>query len=340
MRRCVNHSRQAVRVRCAPAAPWRPLLAAGLALALLGTAGCAEPKTDPAPLPGPAPADFSGPLAQAHADALAGLGPRSPRSEPDSAARLYVSRAFRAAGAPVTVLPDGDRRHLVAELEGDSPDALLLLASYPTAPGSVGAREPGDTGAGLLLELARVLGRERPAYTIRLALAEVRPTGPPGSDPGLGRALVAAGGPERFRGVVVFDLDARPALRILRDLRSHPIYRELFWSSAAALGYGDTFPADAGWASRGEVGPAPLPRPTDRVVALVDEARARPDLARAGPGRELSADSFERVGRVTVEALGRIMARLARIDAFDASPAGPATEVQASPPLPEIPPSS
>ena len=84
----------------------------------------------------------------------------------------------------------------------------------------------------------------------------------------------------------------------------------------------------------------------DRVLAVVDERRARPELAPVRVDEEASALSLEAVGRVSVEALDRIMHRLSRIDGFGSEKSSPnphlpaATPEQASPQLPEMPPSS
>ena len=204
----------------------------------------------------------------------------------------------------------------------------------------------GDSGAALLLELARALSHPRPRYTLRFALAETRPAavgvGPNGENTSgiwlpvdsprkarlrivaagesLARALAAEGDLERLRGVLVFDAPARRGLRIARDLRSHPVYRDVFWQSAAALGFDSTFPSDGGWASPLSLHLGLAGRPPDRVLALVDEAWARPELE-ALPVRFANlASTFESVGLVTVEALGRIMRRLGRIDAFAPRP--------------------
>jgi len=243
---------------------WNALVPRGLIVALLAIACSAVP---PSPrLSGPSNR-FSGEVAQAHAVSLAALGPRLPGSKADGLARRYLTREFRAAGATVRVAADAGLRHLLAEIAGDSPDALLLVAAYPDL-----ERDEwiGDSGAALLLELARVLSQQRPRYTLQFALAETRPAvgdvyaGQGGqkrsgiwlpvdspmkarsrivaAGESLARALVAEGDLERLRGVLVFDAPARPGLRFARDLRSYPVYRDVFWQSASALGFDSTFP--------------------------------------------------------------------------------------------------
>ena len=82
----------------------------------------------------------------------------------------------------------------------------------------------------------------------------------------------------------------------------------------------------------------------DRVVALVDESRARAELVPVPLDTGVSADTWEALGRVSRTSIERIFHRLARIDAFQkAEQAGgnaPADPEQASPRIPEISPSS
>jgi hypothetical protein len=346
---------------------------------------CSSGPQIPPPFVPPAPRHFSGEIARLHLDSLALVGSRSPGSPADETARSYLTEGFQAVGATVRTFVDGGRRHLVAQMPGDSDDSLLLVAAYPVL---VEDEWIGDSGAALLLELARAMSFERPAYTLRFALAETGEFGVGEANgdasidgteeseevrepaetfdttetsdttedvtdmtpraPGLGgpamarRQTVAAGESlaralaieadyERLRGVLVFDGPGRPGLRVARDLRSHPVYRDVFWSSAALLGFESTFPSDAGWASPRSLQNGFAKRTMDRVVALVDETRARPELEQTPTRDENSAASLEAVGRVSAEALGRIMHRLARIDAF-ASGASDAPEAGATAP--------
>lgn len=360
-------------------APRNAQLRTVMLIAVLAWSGCSSPPGDPV-IPPPVvfemPDHFSGEIAKSHLDSLSAQAPRTPGSEADAAARDYLSRMFRAAGATIEIFEDGPRRHLVAELPGESEDTLLLVAAYPSLDRDEWI---GDSGAALLLELARVWPREHPRYTLRLALAEARgldrehddndasdsadaeaaaepQADAPADGPGearlgvvsagesLARALDAAGELEGLRCIVVFDGTGRSGLRIARDLRSPPVYREVFWSSGRRLGFESIFPLKAGWASPRSLNLGFAERTTDGVVAIVDEARARPELEPIRSVGGDSADSLEAIGLVTIDALGRIMHRLSRIDDFDsgAAPEESATDTpeHATPKPPLIPPSS
>lgn len=326
------------------------------------------------------PDRFSGALAVGHLRTLSRLAPRTAGSAADRAARDYYAAQFEAAGASARWVEEGSRRHLIAELRGESEDALLLVAAYPSL---ARGESIGDSGAVLLLELARVLSRETPAYSLHFALADAARESPragAASDPSEGVAIGVAGrrsrqravqageslaralderdGFERLRGILVFEGTGREALQIARDLRSHPIFREVFWDSARDLGYGDLFPAEAAWASPRSLHLAFVDRTTEGVVAIVDEVRARPELEPLSKSAVESPESLEAVGRVSIEALARIMQRLRRIDAFAHRSAAeprdprrdeaagstprsqPVGDPQASPQLPKTPPSS
>lgn len=309
----------------------------GLLSGLLGWVACSA--IPPHPDVDAPEGTFSPALLRAHLAALEPLEPRFPGSRADEIARTYLERELELAGARVEVRLDGGRRHLVARIEGASRDRIQLVAPYPALASPLWV---DDGGAVLLLELARVFGRSAPAYTLELALAEVQPTRI--EDPQTGtdftsddreldprwvplvsreearQALVDAGeslvrvtaaddGPGRLRAVVVFDVSARGGVRLARDLRSHAGFRDLFWQTAAELGWTSTFPEEGHWASPIGLHTAFRGRTVDRVLALVDESTdASPTSPRAA--------ALEPVGFVAVEALERLMERFQKVDAF------------------------
>ncbi len=305
---------------------------------------------------------FSGEIVEAHLAALWGLGERPPGSESDEIARAYLAREFRLSGAKVDRLDaGGGRENLIADLAGESRDVVLLVAAYPVSGLDSGVDE---TGAAVLLELARALGADEHPYGLRFALAETRPrssgvdsAAPPATKTSAGaggrpaserlvsfdeegarrellieagrrlaRALEAEGQTERIRAVIVLDLSFHPNFVFTRDLRSHPGFREIFWSVAARLGLEEMFPPDADWTSPATLQLGFQERSMDRIVALVDVGpapglRGRPrtrdrGLSGRGSDRERTIRELAFLGEVIVDGLGKLMERLEKVDAF------------------------
>ena len=286
---------------------------------------------------------FSVDLAEAHLDAMSELSPRLPGSEADQAVRSYLIREFGLAGAEAQWIPEGGRDHLLAEVRGAFEDRVLLVAPYSL----MGSNEwVDDSGAALFLELVRYFSRHPPLYTLQFALADTRPAGfsdvPRGAEAPEG-GLGAAGAVETrewvseagrslagamadrsessgIRAVIAFEPRAGSHPRMARDLKSHPVYRSIFWQSAAALGYEDVFSPDAGWSSTEGLQTAFQGQGLGRVLALVDERIARAELheglGRPGLGDERGPVGLEPTGRVTIEALTRLMRRFEKMDAF------------------------
>ena len=282
-------------------------------------------------------------MAQAHLENLMDLGPRLPESEADLAARRYLAREFLLVGAKLAPLRGEQDRHLLATISGRSEDAVLLVAPYPALGSDRGV---DDSGAVFLLEMARLLAGETPAYTVHIALAYAQPVPPSEAVDGevavdaedessirgrarastwaagysLASALEASGRLKGVRAVIAFELRAGPTPRMARDLRSHPIFRSIFWEVARELGYADSFPFDAGWRSPKGLQEAFLDRGIHQIVGLVDEATARTELEAGREEFEVSRGEFalgmEPIGSVTLEALARLMRRFERIDAF------------------------
>lgn len=289
---------------------------------------------------------FSDPVARAHLRALAGIGPRWPGDAADEMARQYLRREFESSGGKVRSLDAQGRNHILVEIPGRS-EASLLLVSPLQALGSTDWVD--DSGPALFLELVRVLAADVPAYTLRFALSA---TGPSPAAPGdeskqripedpiearrlvfeagqsLVEALRAEGKLDRVRVIVVLEPRASSRPRIDGDLRSHPVFRKIFWSAAADLGETAAFPIEPGWSSPLGLQSVFYESGLDQVVALIDETSARTELlseavstrlARSGGGAapdRVQTDGLSPIGRVTLEALGRLIKRFEKVDAF------------------------
>jgi len=272
--------------------------------------------------------EFSARRARAHYAALLELGPRTAGTDAAARARVYVERELRWAGARVVEAAPSDglaKKPVLAWLPGASEDRILVAAPWAPARDGTGL---DDAGVALLLELTRVLARQKPPYTVGIALAVVAPGA--GVGPVDRQAIQRAGqelvevvetevAVEALRAVLVVEPRAGPARVIARDLRSNPVIRNLFWRTAARLGHGDRFREDGEWATPGGIQEAFLDAGYGRVVSLVDEGAADPSEAQEeAAGRRGLPDpaDFEPVGEVAYEGLLRLMGRFTRVDAF------------------------
>jgi glutaminyl-peptide cyclotransferase len=295
------------------------------------------------------PAKFSAGRAWHHVEVLTRIGERSVGTRANSQARNYLRSKLTKLGAEVREFPlalggegaarDVEAVHIVGVLPGASRSAVLLAAHYDTASVDgmrlVGAND-GASGPALVLELGRVLARAENPYTIWLVLLDgeaVDEDGTTGEPAYLGSRSLAihlfeheAELAQAIRVGIFFNQVCDSELTIARDLNSHSVYRDLFWEVGDELGGSPSFASDEtfrlirgshlGFREAGLRG----------VVAIADD--------QLGPGlppgefwrteqdelENCSAASFEQVGRVSSEAIARIMQRLARIDQFAASP--------------------
>jgi hypothetical protein len=316
--------------------------AAALALAWLGCGTPPAPPSEPAGQPEARPEDFSSERAWRHVEALAAIGAREPGSEGAKRARDYLRGELGAAGIEVVEqrsraepkdAPPFETVNLFATVPGESRDVILLVAPYDTPPGApgVGAND-GASGAAVVLELARALTVRGPRYTLWLGFVEGDPRGGGAAAGGIAgtNALVAGivggeGMMERVRIAVYLNRVADPDLHIARDLLSNRAWREEFWSAGRRSARAEIFPPDAPFESVEAGHRAFLAVGMPRVVAIVD-TRLGPDSAASGadaPVDDLahaSPDSLAVVGAVSLDALGSITERLAKIDRFVRSP--------------------
>lgn len=220
-------------------------------------------------------------------------------------------------------------RALLGILPGTSADPILLIAPYTTDCSSSKRNSVEQGSSSFLLELGRVLSRRSRPYSIWLIFVEddgsevptndsatARPPTPWRESEAVADELERQGILGRVRVAVFFDGLGLPGATALRDSRSHPVYREVFWESARDLGATDIFQPNAAFASS-QVGHRAFIERGLRRTVLVATAGGASD---ADPGSARPrAKIFESVGTVTLDALGRIEARLERIDSVSRS---------------------
>ena len=202
---------------------------------------------------------FDGKAAMAHVERLVGFGPRPSGSPALARARAYIVQELKGAGArvseqPFTVqTPDGAIRmvNVVGELPGRVPDVIVLGGHYDTKFFStfafLGAND-GGSSSGLLLELARALGKRRREFTYWIVLfdgeearREWSPTDGIYGSRHFVQSLVRDGRLTRVRAVVVVDMIGDRELDIRREAASTAWLTDVLWGSARRLGHQSQF---------------------------------------------------------------------------------------------------
>jgi hypothetical protein len=319
-----------------------------LALAASAALLLASCQSSPPPAPrkvvgqGPRAEEFDPRGAWAHVEALAAIGPRPMGSEGAAEARSYLRRQLEKLGLEIVEQRVGvsvgdaesfDVVNLAGRIPGESDDSIVIATGYDTRVREgfeyLGVNEAAS-GPAVALEMARVLRHQPLPYTTWVVFLDGEAPLPDGPSAhygarALGMRLAQEDVLEQIRLALVIGSVCDPELHIARDLRSERIYREEFWRAAARLGHGQAFgraefeSPDAGHISLGDAG-------LRRVVALVDTSFGgnEPPGVYAGTADDdlehCSADSLGVVGSVSLEALGTIGRRLAKIDRVAESP--------------------
>lgn len=230
---------------------------AGLALLLLASFGVAHaeaPETKNV---------VSGRRALEHVRALTQAGGRVPGTQAHAWAQAYIIRHLRlayaaeieevnfAAATPRGTVP---MKNIIGKFPGRSDDIIVLAGHYDTIDreGFVGANDAGSSTA-LLLELARVLGRQQPNdATIWVAFFDgeeaFKDWGP--RDGIYGSRYQASawqrdGTLSRVKAVIVVDMIGDRDLGLRREANSTPWLTDLLWQIAHEKGHGAHFLEDS-----------------------------------------------------------------------------------------------
>lgn len=208
------------------------------------------------------------------------MGPRFPGSQAAADCAAWIESELRRHGADTvivqrTTLPDPmnpSRRVPVINILGrynpDSKKHLMLVAHYDTRPVADEETDPakasqpipgandGGSGVGVMLEIARLAGLQRPDAGVDLLFVDLEDSGTSGDDESwcLGSQYFAANLPykdaaDRPQAAVVLDMVGAPGARFHREAFSqhyHPGLVARVWEAARAAGYASRFPAEDG----------------------------------------------------------------------------------------------
>ena len=291
----------------------------------------------PEPPPPPPPVGFAGSRAFGHVSGLFAIGPRVAGTDGAAAARGYLREQLEAMGLAVTVqegrFQDSEgNEHVLENLQavlpaGPSPVGSALVGEFvlaapvdtvPSDPPLLGANESAS-GAGTLLEAARILVDEPLPYPVRLLFLDGELLDP-GRSIGSELALEHLELPS-VRLLVYVQQVGDADLEIRRDLSSHRVFRDIFFRAALELGHGDAFPMEGGFDQVPAGHREFFKRGLRRVVVLSDIRFGGPDPP--GPLWRTAGDDLDHVSQESLETVGRVLlaglrdtaTRLERVDA-------------------------
>ena len=222
-----------------------------------------------AALPAAQTGGFDGAAAYDYTAKLVAFGPRPPASDAIHHTQDYIAGQLKSFGCAVDTddfhadTPIGSlaMKNIIAKIPGTGQGIILLLTHYDTLrlDNFVGA-DDGGSSSGLMLEMARLLcaGPKR-KYAVWIAFvdgeeAQVVVNGQAqwaGTDNTYGSRELAArmdlsGELKHVRAVILADMIGQKNLEIPRESNSTKWLTNLVWSTAARLGYKDTFVSSEG----------------------------------------------------------------------------------------------
>ncbi len=295
----------------------KALAACGLLLAVWAAAAQHPRATHHPPL------FFSGLSALAFTARAVSFGPRPPGSPASHKLQTYILSELKRDGCQViqddftasTPLGPIAMKNIVARFPGASGRIVAVTGHYDTKsmPGTyfVGAND-GGSSTGFLLELARVLARQRHRNDIYLVWFDGEEAfGQWSAADGIygSRHLASKwaddGTLAKIKALINVDMIGDKDLDILRDSNSSDPLRLLVWQTAAELGFGSHF-LDQGWM---EDDHTPFLLLGVNALDLIDFDYG-PNNAYWHTGQDtmdkLSADSLQIVGTVLVEVLKKL----------------------------------
>lgn len=312
------------------------------------SAGGAKPQDTGAAAPAaPRTADsFCADSAYAYVAAQVAMGPRTPGSEAGAQCADWIAGRLQAFGADSVGIHRAEARRfdgaamplrsVYARFGAPEGKRILLLAHYDTRPWADRESDPqlrmqpipgandGASGVGVLLEIARALGRKAPKATVEMLFVD-------GEDSGYSDEVAPAGvreqpdtwclGTQAWLASNPWGNGPRPAYAILLDMvggAGATFPREQFSDAqaarivdriraeAASLGYGETFPDRTGGAIVDDhlyIARAGIP-----AVDIIESMH--PATMSFPPYWHTHADNMDNIDPTTLERVGRTVLSL------------------------------
>lgn len=283
---------------------------------------------------------FCADSAFAYVKAQTDLGPRVPGSAAHRACSDLLAAELRRFGADTVAIVgspvvawDGTTlpvRNIFARFGADRPARILLLAHYDTRPWADHDPDPanrnspidgandGASGVGVILEIARNIGKEAPGIGVDILLTDCEDYGAPEGKGGPDSEDTWALGARQFAENLPYAAAERPRYGILLDMvggRSATFPHEYFsevhasdalarvWGIAGRLGLRDRFPQTAGGAITDDH--LHLIRAGIPTVDIIESAN--PATGSFNPTWHTLADNIDNIDPATLAAVGRVV---------------------------------
>ncbi len=255
------------------------------------------------------PAVFDGERAYAHVVTQCDLGPRPTGSPAWQATGDYIIAELEKHGWMVEMQEftyrDTPMRNIIGKSgSSDGQPVIILGAHYDTrrsadqenpAEPVLGAND-GASGVAVLLELARVLDRDKLQNEVWLAFFDAEDNGGlDGWEWCVGSSYMAANLAVTPQAVVVVDMVGDADQQLYFEHNSDPALQAQLWGIAATLGYTSTFVAEYRWAILDDH--VPFAQRGIPAVDIIDFDYPYWHTTQDTPDK-VSAESLERVGRV------------------------------------------
>ena len=224
--------------------------------------GASQAATFPAAPAADTTGGFDGGRAYKHVEQLVAMGPHSAGSEAIHHAQDYIISQLKSFGCPVeeedfhapsTPVGDVAMKNIIVKIPSANPNIILYGSHYDTKrmANFVGADDAGSS-TGVLLELARLLCARKNADMIWLAFFDgeeafnqnwADPDNTYGSRE-LAASLALSGNLPHVKAMILVDMvgPANPVYK--REINSTQWLTDIFWTTAAQLGYGKGFVND------------------------------------------------------------------------------------------------
>ena len=306
---------------CAPA----------LALLLMVSGCLGQSASKPAAKPSGASkaTDFDAARAYEHVKRMVEIGPHPSGSEAIKKAQEYIIKELKGYGLKVAEdnfvakTPRGavPMKNITAELAGEKPGVVLIAGHYDTKlqDGFVGANDGGSSTAAVL-EMARVLAKTKPEYTLWFVLfdgeeAVVEWSAMNGMDNTYGSRhmiskLKADRALDRVKSMILVDMIGDKDLNLKREGESTGWLVDLMWAAAHKVGYSSNYLLEEQYISDDHI---PFKEAGIPVIDFIDFSYG-PDHSYWHTNQDtldkISGESMKAVGDVIITALPDLFKRL------------------------------